>query len=560
MTNLTKYFFNRCFELLNNKSLDTYRVSLHNPYTIIKELENGIESFNKRKIKHFDPTITSIGEEAKLLFDLPYIEEILVFKTFAKKQIDEILSEKCIKSKGEFNRTLSLVCKAILSENIYFTKRLFERICELLVENDMKNYYKIDKYASWLITQQLYRGYSRKFVSNRFRKSHSQLNNNEKTEKIFERLAIEYSRDKETYKAIFKLKSESIENIKFASQSILQLTELPAFLTEARYVNAKFKELYENEIYVEITVDSLDFWSALKLSHRIISETIEINILHKTENTIVLENQAIVYSNEFKTFRIETLEDLLDGHYDYNENEFNRFIENYKNIKSSVAKEKLRSAIRFYKLGNDSLEIEHKILNYWIGFEQLFSAIDSNDDSIKRMKTFYVTLSCCCYLQRRVNYIITLADRKKYTNQGIKIETKDLKDGLIELLKYEEEDPLLEKRLKKYINDFNTNHSIYENLKLHRKRLELHLSRIYKIRNELVHEGRTSVDLSLVASHLRHYLLFSIEQITNEINENPLLDHLDDVFIYFENLYNQIIKAKTIEEIFIIKEFKGYME
>ena len=560
MTNLTKYFFNRCFELLNNKAFDTYRVSLHNPYTIIKELEKGVESFNKRKIKHFDPTITSIGEEAKLLLDLPYIDEILVFKTFAKKQIDEILTEKCIKSKGEFNRTLTLMCKAILSENRDFTKKLFERICELLIEDDIKNYHKIDKYASWLITQQLYRGYSRKFVSNRFRKSHSQLNNNEKIEKIFERLAVEYSRDKETYKAIFKLKSESIENIKFASQSIAQLVELPAFLVEAQYVNAKFKELYENEIYVEITVDSLDFWSALKLSHRIISETIEINILHKTENTIILENQAIVYSNEFKTFRIETLEDLLDGHYDYNENEFNRFIENYKNIKSSVAKEKLRAAIRFYKLGNDSLEIEHKILNYWIGFEQLFSAVDSNEDSIKRMKTFYVTLSCCCYLQRRVNYIITLTDRKKYTNQGIKIETKDLKEGLIELLKFEEEDPLLEKRLKKYINDFNTNHLIYENIKLHRKRLELHLSRIYKIRNELVHEGRTSVDLSLVASHLRHYLLFSIEQITNEINENPLLDHLDDVFIYYENLYNQIIKAKTIEEIFVIKEFKGYME
>lgn len=367
-TNLLN-FFNRCFELLNNKAFDSYRVSLHNPYTIIRELEKGIESFNKRKIKHFDPTITSIGEEAKLLLDLPYIEEILVFKTFNKIQINEILNEKCIKSKGEYNRTVSLMCKAILSENVNFTKRIFERISELLKGDDISNYFKIDKYASWLITQQIYRGYSRKFVSNRFRKSHSQLNKGEEIEKVFEKLSVEYSRDKEIYKAIFKLKSESIANFKLASQLIRQLEKLPDFLQESKRINAKFKELEENEIYLEVTVDSLDYWSALRSSHRIITETIEINILHQTENKIVIENQGIIYSNEFETFRIETLEDLLDGHYDYNENEFNRFIENYKNIESSVAKEKLRSAIRFYKLGNDSLEIEHKILNYWIGFE-----------------------------------------------------------------------------------------------------------------------------------------------------------------------------------------------
>jgi hypothetical protein len=30
--------------------------------------------------------------------------------------------------------------------------------------------------------------------------------------------------------------------------------------------------------------------------------------------------------------------------------------------------------------------------------------------------------------------------------------------------------------------------------------------------------------------------------------------------IYYENLYNKIIKANNIDEIFAIKEFKGYME
>lgn len=560
MNDLTKYFFNRCFELLNKKSFDTYRISLHNPYTIFKELEKGIDGFNKKKIKNFEHTVAPIGEEAKLLLDPIYINDILIFNSFSYDQVIELLTEKCIKSKGENNRSLSLMCKAIANDNRGFTKRLFEKITALLVENDLNKSHLIDKYAGWLISQQVYRGFSRRYTSIQFRKAHGFIMGGGDITVVLQGLSTLFFQDKQQYKAIFKLKSDSIQNLKFASQYITNLDSLHAFLIDSRYINPKFKELEENEIYVEIEVGCYDFWTALKLSYQIISETIEINILHQTENKIIIENQAVVYHSESKAFRFEPVEDLLDGHYDYNEDEFNRFIENYKNIESTTAKEKLKSAIRFYKIGNDSLEIEHKILNYWIGFEQLFSSVDTSEDSIKRIKTFYIALSCCYYIQRRVNYLLTLTDRKRYTNNGTIIERSDLKAALIGNLKYEDQDPLLEKRLKKYINSFNTNHSIQENIKLHKKRLELHLTRIYKIRNELVHEGKASFNLNLIASHLRHYLLFSIEQITNEIHENPLLEQLDDVFVYYENLYNQIIKANNIDEIFAIKEFKGYME
>lgn len=70
MNDLTKYFFNRCFELLHKKAFDTYRVSLHNPYTIFDELVKSVEEFDKKRIKHFDPTITSIEKEHKSTFSI----------------------------------------------------------------------------------------------------------------------------------------------------------------------------------------------------------------------------------------------------------------------------------------------------------------------------------------------------------------------------------------------------------------------------------------------------------------------------------------------------------
>lgn len=97
-------------------------------------------------------------------------------------------------------------------------------------------------------------------------------------------------------------------------------------------------------------------------------------------------------------------------------------------------------------------------------------------------------------------------------------------------------------------------------LESHEKKLNQHLTRIYRVRNELVHEGRTTIDLFLIAGHLRHYLIFSIEQITNELVENPTLEHLDDVFTYFENKLDSIKNASSIHEIYALKDYSGYME
>lgn len=561
MNILTKYFFNRCFELLNKKSFDTYRVSLHNPYTILEELWISTNNHDKKRIKNYDPTITSIGREVKLFLEIDLLYEVFVFNTFSKIQVKEIIEEKCIKSKiGEYNRTISLMTRTLLEENKNFTKTLFDKISILSNEDFETNYHKIDKFTSWLLSQLLHKGYSRKFISDSFRKANKLIIGGQTNEETLEKLASIFEKEPEEYTVIFKIKSKNILQFKSASTELSKIDVFPEEFKYKKFINAKFQELDSEEIYLKIEVITTDFWSALKIAHQLISESIEINILHQSEHKIVLENQALIYHCNSKRYRMETLDNTLDGYYDYNENEFSRFIFNYRNIKSTTAREKLRSAIRFYKLGNESIELEHKILNYWIGFEQLFSAINSDEDSIKRIKKFYVTLSCCFYLQRRVNYLLIICENKNIKFAGSKLEVSNLKNGLMDTITFENSDPLIEKRLTRYVNCFNSNHKIKEDLELHKTRLDLHLTRIYKIRNELVHEGKTSLDLNQLASHLRHYLLFSIEQITNELNENIVLNQLDDVFIYFENLFNKIIKANNIEEVFAIKEFKGYME
>lgn len=567
MSNHLKYFFNRSFELLHYKTFDSYRVSLHNPITIFEELYEALENYDKKKIKHFDPTITDIGEEALSFLKNEYINEIVIFGDFSKKQILNLFEKECVKSKKDSKkRSLSLISKAIIENNRNFKEILFDRIIELLLSQDDIDYVKLDNYISWLITQMLHDGFSRKYLERRFRRGGDEVFKNiNKPKKALENLKDKCLSQKREYEVIFKINDSGSNKLKITDERIKQIGSLPLKVKRSQYINESFKTLSKTEEFFQVDLKARDFWSAIFQANIIICEFIEMNTLGDSERSFIKENQAIcIYKNNGKTLlRMDTITEQIDGFYEYNEIAFNRFVENYVSIKSTTAKEKISSAIRFYKLGDESVELEHKILNYWIGFEQLFSSIGTKEDSIKRMKSFFIKLNCIYYLQRRTNYLISRFEKIDTKPDQKGFEVGDLTHELEKKIKHEDliiTNPLNKSRLLKYLDMLGSNQSMKKILESHKNRLNQHLTRVYSVRNQIAHEGSSHVNLTLISGHLRHYLVFSIEQITNELNENSTLDHLDDVFIYYENIYDRIMECNNIQEVFSVKDYQGYME
>jgi hypothetical protein len=161
MNNSTNYFFDRALELLHRKTFDSYRVSQHNPYTIFDELERSIERYNKKRIKHFDPTVTSIIEEAQSSIKHKDLSLVFSFGSFTQNQIAELL-KSC--KDGKKNRTVSMISRTICFENREFKNVLLDKIKELLVADNDPEYQKIDLYTSWFISQLIFHGYSRKYI------------------------------------------------------------------------------------------------------------------------------------------------------------------------------------------------------------------------------------------------------------------------------------------------------------------------------------------------------------------------------------------------------------
>ena len=551
MNDSSKYFFDRALELLHKKTFDSYRVNLHNPYTIFDELEKSIERLNKKRIKHFDPTITSIIDEAESTIKNKDLDKVFSFGSFTQKQIAELL-KSC--RDGKKNRTLSMISRTICFENKNLKNVLLEKIKDLLKADIGHEYYQIDLYSSWLISQLIFHGYSRKYIVDNLRYGLNQIKGGKIIDEVFEGIKDSFEKAKDNYEVIFKIKCNLNQDLRLASNLLHVLPEFLAEFKDKEYINDKFQEKSNDEQYILVQIESLDFRCSLRKALQIVSETIELNVLHDSENKIIIEKQSLIIHSTSRLYRFWPIEENLDGFYQYQEPEFYRFIDNFKLMKEdSVAREKVKSAIRFYKLGNDSVEVEHKILNYWIGFEQLFSAVDTEEDSIKRIKSYFVAINGVFYWQRKTNYLLSSISRA-----GVTLNVSDLVpaniancDGL---------NPLVKTRFKSCLTTFNDGKELKSLLEQHINRLEQHLTRIYRVRNELVHEGRSTVDLFLLAGHLRHYLLFSIEQITNELAENPTLDHIDDVFVYFETLLTRIKSANNIQEVFAIKVYKGYME
>ena len=114
-----KFLAEKLLELFFNKTLDSHRAKLNNPYWILIELYQVLCDWDKKKIKNFDKTICPV-----ILETLKFIEkdETLDFLPVNKKYFKEILG----KANGKDYQQLSYANKLLIEKNKDYANNLFE--------------------------------------------------------------------------------------------------------------------------------------------------------------------------------------------------------------------------------------------------------------------------------------------------------------------------------------------------------------------------------------------------------------------------------------------------
>ncbi|MBO5612424.1 MAG: hypothetical protein J5918_07495 [Prevotella sp.] len=214
---------------------------------------------------------------------------------------------------------------------------------------------------------------------------------------------------------------------------------------------------------------------------------------------------------------------------------WDEFVANLKEVK-----DRLNTALRHLRVGDEQTETGQRFLNYWIGLEFIFATPKSGDSTFSRLMENFPRISTLYYLKRNV---IDLNMRLREKGLiGATESFEKMTEEQMDVAFNNTTDILLKYRISKMKSHLHDSSKVKAYLAKHTKNLVWHLSRIYHLRNELVHEAAIRQNIDGVANNLRSYLVFMLNLLLDYCKQqlqNPQGDGvaMDNFFWHYELLW-----------------------
>ena len=230
---------------------------------------------------------------------------------------------------------------------------------------------------------------------------------------------------------------------------------------------------------------------------------------------------------------------------------FSRIFENEELPLKS--KEKIRSALRFYRMGRDSDLFENKFLNWWTALEYL-TRTGEKGSIIEEVQTKLIPTLLLHYLQK---YLNSYQNALQFCNvDGIEERTTPLElfeaiqspDKFDTLLNQLDAVPFLKYRLKSFHRLTSDTNALGMFLKKHEEHLNWHIHRIWRIRCDIVHSAEYSLNLNLLSANLEYYLKSVLTLIFDELALKQRVLSIDEFYTRYQYGYERLhqeIKANN---------------
>lgn len=562
LTICQKFFIEKSIELLYYGSMDSYRVRLNNPKTVLQELKYCLKEFEIGRVKHFQ-TIKSKEKEKKALVNETLVlinlePNFIDFSSISKNYLEQLLNKI---DENNYKKVISSV-DILLNENGDYLSKVINGLKYIIDGNDssLLGLENLDKTLNILFSELISKGFSKGFLYKiiygifvNTLKSTSDFNSH------FENFKIRVTDEEYEHIVIFRMDTtlKVYDSISTITNNLFILSdEIDDVRLTGEKVNREldsFKLKVNNRKFISFKANALDYLAALKKARNVLSEYLDVVNLGLSDEFLHVHNRALVIDvRSPKKGNFQNNINILDGKYKVEKEHYIQFSQKLPILisNSKVAnetKEKIKSAIRYLRLGNQSTEVEHKFINYWIGLEYLFSNYESQS-TINRIKDHFINAHSLAYLFRNLHSF-----KKSFlqlsSSNIILITSYNVSDDsfLQDEHFYNEigstlinDFPLLSYRalkLKKWLFQNNKPSNATDYINHHKDNLEIHFTRIYRLRNEIIHDAATDTNNEQIASNLRYYLTF----ILNEV---------------IDFLAKPTNKELSIEEYFILNEIK----
>ena len=521
---LATYFKQRMVELYDRNTLDSYSVRTCNTMSMLYEMKEILNGWIAGNVKRGETVSLCVDECVALLekdcwldctfYDKTKFKDCMVEYAQSVKKVKDAKDKK-EKDYNEARYLLFLVDKCISLNKTSYLTALIRSLRTILLtpktynDNEYKNTFgSLDTMLSFLATELLRRGYSKTFLYKYFltiKKDRGGLGFDVAFEAMQNKFSTMYLYD---YAVIIRLH--------FKSSNIPQMANMSVDVSQdyMNVMNASmsgFSGRAINRRFYIATVKAPDTNAALQKARLQLSKALDRNNMGQLE----IENRAIVaYRENANILLYWELYYDLDNKTSIVVNAIDPLAGIMQNIESSttVSKEikgRLSTALRHLRVGDSQDEIGQRFLNYWIGLEFIFATARSNDSTFSRMKEWFPQLKTIFYLKQNV----TALDRR-LTGRGL-IAANTSMGNITEAemdaaFTAAANDELLKYRIKSMKGHLHSKENTRIYLKQHIQNLEWHLSRIYHLRNELVHEAAIKESIVGVTVNLRTYLVFML--------------------------------------------------
>jgi len=575
LTICQRFFIEKSIELLYYGSIDSYRVRLNNPKTILEELRYCLKEFEIGRIKHFQ-TIKSKDKDKKALINealtlLDYDPNYLEFKSISKNYIKQLLDKI---DENNYKKVISSI-DILLAENNDYLIKVIDGLKTLINLNDFSLYSleKIDRTLNTLFSELISKGYSKGFLykiiygifvntlkpSSNF-DSHFQNFKNRVTDIESEHIVIfRMDTTLKVYESISTMShhvfdlSDDIEQIKLNGDVVNKELDV-------------FKGSVNNRKFISCKVMALDYLAALKKARNILSEYLDVVNLGLSGEFLHVHNRALVIDTRSqRKGNFQNNINILDGKYRVEKDHYIQFSKKLPDLINNVSiinetKEKIKSAIRYLRLGNQSTEVEHKFINYWIGLEYLFSNYESQS-TINRIKDHFINAHSLAYLMRNLYSLKKSFLQLSNANVSLVTSYTNEDDSYLQSEQFYDEIgtklindfPLLSYRalkLKQWLFKAGKDPNATDYISHHKDNLEIHFTRIYRLRNEIIHDAATNTNNEQIASNLRYYLTFILNELIDFLTSNDKNQlSIEDYFIL-----NEIKIGNISQQGFLVKD------
>lgn len=560
---LQGFLIQKLIELCYNRSLDSYRAKYLNPLQSVKEFYELIHDWELRKIKNFKTLEVGRNELLKFLKE----EEHLKFESVSKLQLK--LDLKAIKENTRDFELIEYQLYMVQVENKEYLRSLIEKLdvelSEIKSEEDevIQQMIRVDRLINYIITEAISLNFSKsylhKLVQAIFKFGPTKCSFEDQYQQ-FKSVLLDLK--EEVFITIFKIRSSESQLKKIQIKEFLQKIDAEVIGENPKQKVHNFVKENPGMRFIIFENSALDYYQALKKAKSDLSKLLDKIHLGYSNLKLELYDTAILISKENKERGdLQPLYYQIDGYYKSNEVQFQAFqaslniIEENPKIAYEV-KDRIISALRHLRLGNEAFEIEKKFINYWIGLEYLFSNYNKDTSTFSRLIQYFPVLHVVYYIKRNCLYFQELvynsdlpSNIKELCSDVSSFSDSQIFDKIIQ--EAISSDPILRFRAQRFKSHLTINSEKRKDyLNNHKENVENHLHRLYRIRNKIIHDAAIIENLESLTGNLRYYLSFTLNKGIEyfvKCDSKPIASKMismDDFFVHHQMLWNSFEQEK----------------